>query len=317
MYEFNHYQANINGINMHFVKEGEGHPVVLVHGWPDLWFGWRKQIRPLQLSGYQVIVPDLRGFGQTTPYSTDVNDYGWKTITADLDALLNYLNISQAVFIGHDWGGMVVWRMGLYYPNRVTAIGSLLTPFYPRRPIYMSLEDMVKINRVLAYQYYFNSDEAANNLYNNIDTFFKLIYRRWDHTNNNTLRVRDNHIDIASLDNVERDDLISESELNYYITQYKHSGFESNLNYYRTTRINWEDEENLPKTIQHPALMVTAGKDKVLPPSMTTLMKKGLVPDCEYYHIEHAAHWVQVEQPVMVNKILISWLNSILLNSKL
>jgi len=68
----------------------------------QLWYGWRYQIRALAASGFRVVVPDQRGFGQTDA-PPDVATYGYKTLTADMAALLDHLNVRKAVFIGHDW----------------------------------------------------------------------------------------------------------------------------------------------------------------------------------------------------------------------
>ena len=86
------------------MDEGKGTrgTVVLCHGWPDLWYGWRYQIRALAAAGYRVIVPDQRGFGQTDA-PADLATYGTRTLTNDLVALLDHLGIPKAVFLGHDW----------------------------------------------------------------------------------------------------------------------------------------------------------------------------------------------------------------------
>uniref|UniRef100_H3GNJ8 AB hydrolase-1 domain-containing protein n=1 Tax=Phytophthora ramorum TaxID=164328 RepID=H3GNJ8_PHYRM len=109
------FMRTAEGITLHYVDVGprDALPVVLVHGWPDLWFGWRHQIQALQ-STYRLIVPDLRGFGQSsTPQNVEA--YGAKNVTNDLAALLDGLNIEKAVFAGHDWGG---------YQESVASIGN-------------------------------------------------------------------------------------------------------------------------------------------------------------------------------------------------
>jgi soluble epoxide hydrolase / lipid-phosphate phosphatase len=76
--------------------------VVLLHGWPDLWYGWRRQIAPLAAAGFRVLVPDQRGFGGTDA-PADLATYGTRTLTNDIAALLDHLGIARAVVIGHDW----------------------------------------------------------------------------------------------------------------------------------------------------------------------------------------------------------------------
>ncbi|KAJ2339122.1 hypothetical protein GGF43_006713, partial [Coemansia sp. RSA 2618] len=126
---FNHCFALVNGIRMHYVDQGTGPLAVLcVHGFPDLWYGWRFQIPFLVSLGYRVVVPDMRGYGQTDATHA-LSGYTAKSITHDLVALLDHLGISTAVWAGHDWGGMHVWRAALWHPERVLGVISFCTPF--------------------------------------------------------------------------------------------------------------------------------------------------------------------------------------------
>ena len=131
-----------------------------------------------------------------------------------------------------------------------------------------------------------------------------------------------------------RSKLLSQKELDYYVEQYKRRGFEGGLNYYKTRQLNWEleVEANLPKVIQHQALMLTAGKDFILTPKLAAGMKHTvknlrmavIFPSSHIFtrspfssfdefpqHIEDAAHWILVEKYAEVNKILIDWLASL------
>jgi soluble epoxide hydrolase/lipid-phosphate phosphatase len=107
--------------------------VVCVHGFPDTWYGWRHQIRSIASEGYHVIVPDQLGYGETDCPS-EISSYGMKFLTEHMAALLDVLGLKSAVFLGHDWGGTLVWNMAMQYPDRVSAVGSVCTPPYPVNP---------------------------------------------------------------------------------------------------------------------------------------------------------------------------------------
>jgi pimeloyl-ACP methyl ester carboxylesterase len=102
--------ADLNGIRMAYYDagpQGDAPPLVLCHGWPELAFSWRHQIKALSEAGIRVIAPDQRGYGDTSRPPA-VEDYDLDHLTGDLVALLDHLGIERAVFVGHDWGGFVV-----------------------------------------------------------------------------------------------------------------------------------------------------------------------------------------------------------------
>jgi pimeloyl-ACP methyl ester carboxylesterase len=120
-----------NGIQMHVAEQGEGPLVVLCHGFPELWYSWRYQIEALAEAGYHVVAPDQRGYGRTDR-PEGVEEYDIVHLTDDLLGLLDALGEERAVFIGHDWGGPVVWHLAQRAPARVRAVGALSVPFVPR-----------------------------------------------------------------------------------------------------------------------------------------------------------------------------------------
>lgn len=138
MSEVTHQQIGANGIALHVASSGpaDGPPVVLCHGFPELWYSWRHQLTALGDAGYHVLAPDLRGYGGSSHPKGDVAEYGSDRLTADLCGLLDHFDLSQAAFVGHDWGAMVVWEMGKLHPDRISSIYNLSVPFSqsPARP---------------------------------------------------------------------------------------------------------------------------------------------------------------------------------------
>ena len=129
--------ARTNGIRMGYHDagpSGDAPPLVLCHGWPELAYSWRHQIRALAAAGLRVIAPDQRGFGATDA-PPEVQAYDLEQLTADLVGLLDHLGIAKAIFVGHDWGGFVVWQMALRHAARVAGVVSLNTPHLPRAPV--------------------------------------------------------------------------------------------------------------------------------------------------------------------------------------
>src|SRR5689334_11699165 len=95
-----------NGIDLHVAEQGRGRPVILCHGFPELWYSWRHQLPALATAGYRAVAPDLRGYGGSSVLER-VEDYGIDALTGDLIALLDELGEEQAVFVGHDWGALI------------------------------------------------------------------------------------------------------------------------------------------------------------------------------------------------------------------
>src|SRR4051812_43732801 len=106
------------GARLHLTEAGTGPLVVLAHGFPDLSYSWRHQIEPLVAAGYRVIAPDQRGYGRSSAPDA-VEDYDIHALTGDLVAILDDAGEDQAVFVGHDWGAIVVWHLALLHSERV------------------------------------------------------------------------------------------------------------------------------------------------------------------------------------------------------
>ena len=121
-----------NGIELDVIDAGEpGNPVVvLVHGFPESSHSWRHQIKPLVDAGYRVLVPDQRGYAHSTA-PTDVDAYRVDHLAADLLGLLDDVGADDAVFVGHDWGSMVVWDLSRLHPDRVRGVVNVSVPYTP------------------------------------------------------------------------------------------------------------------------------------------------------------------------------------------
>ncbi|KAL3670219.1 hypothetical protein V7S43_004532 [Phytophthora oleae] len=302
------------GIKIHYVDAGlrDGPPVVMLHGWPDLWFGWRYQIEALAPK-YRLVVPDVRGFGQSsTPQELEA--YGTKNITNDVVALLDALKIEKAVILGHDWGALSGWRMSLYHPDRVLAVCGVCTPFIPPRKQYVSLEDMCKFLPQFKYQLFLadakNSGKVLDTSPRRLAT--AIFRRKLEYGPKEEALPLHDFLKVVNtdLDHVifrERSEMLSEDELQYYVDQYTQSKFTSANWVYATKKIDFETEKDLPTTVEHPALFIGAMDDPVLKPEMAKDMPK-VIPNIQMEFVEDAGHWILFEQPEVVNSILSKWL---------
>src|SRR3984885_5486681 len=103
MAEFTHKFIDTNGIRMHVAEAGSGYPVVMCHGFPELWYSWRHQMRALADAGFRAITPDQRGYGETDR-PEPVEAYTQLELSKDLPGMLDALGLEHAVVVGHDWG---------------------------------------------------------------------------------------------------------------------------------------------------------------------------------------------------------------------
>ena len=126
-------EIQTNGITMRVHEDGpeDGVPIVFCHGFPELAFSWRHQVKGLGARGYRTIAPDLRGYGETDR-TQDVADYRLANLCEDMAGLLEVLGIGKAVFVGHDLGGLLVYAMGVGRPDLCHGVVSLNTPYRPR-----------------------------------------------------------------------------------------------------------------------------------------------------------------------------------------
>ena len=114
--QWEHRMAAVNGINIHYVIEGQGAPVVFIHGWPEFWYGWRRQI-PVLSERYQVIVPDLRGFGYS---DKPLQGYDTKSAASDIYELVRQLGHEKVSIVAHDIGARVAYRFALDHEETVS-----------------------------------------------------------------------------------------------------------------------------------------------------------------------------------------------------
>lgn len=306
--------ADLSEIRMHYIDEGQGPPLLFCHGFPELWYSWRHQIETLSRAGYRCIAPDLRGYGQTSA-PEPVQSYSQQKIMQDLIDLLDHLEIDQAIWIGHDWGGIVVWAAARAISDRVQAVAGLNTPLFKHMPV-DPLKLLQRRPGQFAYQLYFQEPGLAEvEFEENPARAFHVLFQsaagginRAVLRNASRTRKLGNFLGDPELEIIS--DLLSAEDIKFYVENYRIHGFRGPLNWYRNMTINWQWESSFANTpVKQAALMITAGKDFILKPELSKGMEKTVL-NLTRAHIEDCSHWTQQEHPDEVNRILLNWLES-------
>jgi pimeloyl-ACP methyl ester carboxylesterase len=307
-----------NGVDLHVVEAGTGYPVVLCHGFPELAYSWRHQIPTLADAGYHVLAPDQRGYGHTTRPDA-VEDYDILHLTDDLVGLLDDIGAEQAVFVGHDWGSMVVWQMAQLHPDRVAGVVGMSVPFLPRGP----MGPVTLMRQVMGdnffYILYFQEPGVADAELGGdpARTMRRLLAGL-------TIAPDGGAPDPSAFANDGRGFVdrmpepkelpawLTQDELDHYIAEFTRTGFTGGINWYRNFDRNWELTPQLAGAhITMPSLFIGGTADPVLimtPPNVGAAFLDDHRGDVL---IDGAGHWVQQESPAAVNSALLDFLASL------
>lgn len=309
-------RVRVNGVEIGYYEAGprQGVPVVLCHGFPELAFSWRHQIKALADAGRWVIAPDQRGYGLSSK-PVAVADYDMAHLTGDLVGLLDHLGVEKAIFCGHDWGGIVVWQMPLMHPERVAGVIGLNTPFLPRAPADPIAIFRHRFGPDMYIVWFQTPDEPEAVLGEEVAKTMRFFMRRpsalrtaaAQPEGGSSFAFRDL---LRAWDGADGgDQLLSPDELAVFVEAFEAGGFFGPVSWYRNFTRNWERAEGLPGRVDGlPCLMITAELDAVLTPEMAEPMK-GLVGDLETHMVKGSGHWTQQEKPGEVNALILDWLD--------
>jgi pimeloyl-ACP methyl ester carboxylesterase len=293
-----HRRLQVNGIELHVAELGSGPPVILCHGFPELWYSWRHQLPALAQAGYRAVAPDMRGYGQSS-IPADPDAYDLPTVCDDMLGLLDRLGEEQAVFVGHDWGAAVVWQLALAHPARVSAVVGMSVPFTPRAPA----PPLGLLRKALGEDFYMVwfqqpgiADAALGRDVRRTLTTRQVWTSQWQQED----------------EQPSRPPWLTEADLGTYIEEFQRTGFTGGLNYYRNLDRTWELTDHLAgRRVEPPALFLTGSRDPVRA-FMPAARMDGWVTDLrEQVIIEGAGHWVQQERPGEVNQALLRFLQSV------
>lgn len=314
--------------------------VCFVHGFPELAYSWRHQMKAMDDAGIRAIAPDMRGYGKTdAPH--EVEKYSFEYICKDLIALIKSYSANKAIFVGHDFGGSVVWSMATHHPDNCLGIISLNTSLVNLSP---EIKQLIKSNGCKGFIEYLGTvnSEAASHLdyvvyyqkqgiaekelekdiEKTINAFFRsqISGDRAKDKENMKIGMRTNKVrkngGVLTLcpEKIPRDPIWSQEEVDTYVEAFTKKGFRGPLNWYRNMDNNdrWDESCGIDSNSKlHPdirCLMVTAEYDVVLSPEKSKSMENR-IKHLDRAHLK-CGHWTQHEKSKEVNEILTKWLQT-------
>lgn len=260
----------INGMNLNVLVEGEGEPVLLLHGFPDSNYLWRGVIPHLVKAGYQVIAPDQRGFGLSDAPEGKEN-YDMELIAKDAVAILDALNISKAKLVAHDWGAMIGWLLAGNYPDRFESY-SAVSVGHPKAYASAGFEQKRKGWYVLFFQFAGIAEKAC--MADDWALFRKTV---GDHP-----------------------------EMDHWIEDLSRPGrLTAGMNWYRANLSKlWKAE--FPR-VKIPVFGIWSTEDIALAEDQMIGSAEYVDAQWQYERIEGVSHWVPVDEPEKLSNMLLSY----------
>jgi pimeloyl-ACP methyl ester carboxylesterase len=315
-----HRNIRANGLNIHIAEAGEGPLVLLIHGFPELWYSWRHQLPALAEAGYHAVAPDVRGYGDSDA-PQEIEAYTMRALAADAAGILDALGEDQAVIAGHDWGSPIAANSALLYPDRFRALAVLSVPVLPRPPVPpLQILDARFKDRFFYILYFQEPGVAEAEFEADVRRSMTLfIYAasgegRSDPAYANVMlnKPREAKLFDGLPEPGGLPAWLTEEDLDYVTRAFQKTGFRGPLNRYRCMDIDWHDLAGLAgAALSQPALFIAGDRDPVL--SFTPLdPMKTMVPNLKKAVLLPAAgHWIQQERPQEVNRELIHFLSSL------
>jgi pimeloyl-ACP methyl ester carboxylesterase len=323
MSEITHEQIPANGIELHVATAGpkDGQPVVLCHGFPELWYSWRHQLDALSDAGYRVFAPDLRGYGGSAK-PTDVAEYGSDRLTGDLCGLLDHYGYDQAAFSGHDWGAMVVWEMGRLHPERVSALYNMSVPYSnaPARPT--DIFEVIFADKFFYMLYFQEVGPAEAEFEADPRGFLRtMLYS----AGGEGMAAANPLVADAPREGTRFQDImtpapetlpawLTEADVDVYAAAFDKGGFFGPVSFYRNIDANWERSHDIPPSVYTmPTGFLTGSLDPVLMmmPGAAEEMAAAMPDFRGATTVDGAGHWVQQEKPAETNAALLQFLSTV------
>lgn len=281
--EFSHHEASLAGIRLHYVREGSGPPILLVHGWPGFWWEWHMNIGPLAES-FDVIVPDMRGYGDSEKPPLDkIELYHLDLVVEDMIHLLDDLGIEKAYVVGHDYSALVMHKLIRKHPDRVikAAIFDPIVPGFELR--YLSVPHFPES----WYSQFHQLDMAVDLVSSSREatkTYFKHFLSHWSYNK----------------------DLFSDEELEIYTDNFvKPGNIHGGFNFYRAnlslSSVVWTP---LDRTITDMPTTFIQGMGDTVVPSVWTDLVAGWYNNYTIEYVPDGGHFLMREKPDYINRRL-------------
>ena len=280
--ELEHVNVTANGINLHCVTRGEGDMVILIHGFPEFWYSWRHQI-PSLARRFKVVAPDMRGYNLSDK-PEGVEAYSISNLTSDVRGLITNFGYEKAHVVSHDWGGAVAWMFSIMYPD---SLDKLVVMNAPHPAVFMrNLRSNPRQVMRSWYMFFFQIPGLPELAIRSFDyAALKQFFRGW----------------------AIRKDAFSDEDIEQLVKAASQPGaLTGGINYYRAMMRNLGKSSGLtgfPK-INRPTLLIWAENDRALGKELTYGLERYFSDGLTIRYIPNCSHWVQQEQPLLVNELL-------------
>ncbi|MBZ9713562.1 alpha/beta fold hydrolase [Deinococcus multiflagellatus] len=273
-----HHHIVAGDVRLHYVAAGpvDGPPAVLLHGFPEFWRAWERQMGPLARAGFRVIVPDLRGYNLSEK-PAGVEAYALHTLQQDVAGLIRALGYEQAHVVGHDWGGIIAWALAIRQPEVVRRLVILNAP-HPgaarrvrRQPAQW---------RRSWYIFLFQLPWLPERL---LDRF-----GQWALQGVNPAAYTDRDREL------------------YRQAWHQPGAATAMINYYRALRLAGRGHSG-PLQVSAPTLVLWGDRDVALLPELADGLERW-VPGVRVVHFPHASHWLMRDEPLRVNNLIAEFL---------
>jgi epoxide hydrolase 4 len=275
--------AELGEVRLHYVEEGEGPLVVLLHGFPEFWFSWRFQIPALAAAGFRVVAPDMRGYNLSSRPSK-VAAYDTDRLAADVRGLIRELGAERALLAGHDWGAAAAWITAMNHPEVVERLAILNVP-HPRRML-----EGLRTPRQLARSWYV--------------LFFQLPWLP-----ELSARVRGWWSWRSLFEREARPGAFTPQDIERYVEAWSQPGAPTGMiNYYRAAfRESPLRAEARIRPVEAPTLVIWGQRDRHLGAELAE-PEAADVPNLErVVRLPEASHWVHQDEPQRVSELLVDF----------
>jgi pimeloyl-ACP methyl ester carboxylesterase len=305
-----------NGIRMAVYELGEGTPVVFCHGFPELAFSWRHQMRAVADAGFRAIAADLRGYGLTDRPGA-VADYAATRVCDDLAGMMDSMDLEQAIFCGHDWGGYVADSVAALYPERCLGLIGAGSP-HNYRPPDLPPPD-VKIENLVdkaAFNRFLQQPDVPDELLDHHVRKFFTTFSRSGYFTADYLRTlpedsAERRMDLPAMlakENLPGTMFLSKGALEYYVDTFSATGFTGAINWYRAIPITAQEirNRNVSWGLNVPYLYVWFEQDPIIRAGVEAYLTD-YIDDFEMQTID-AGHSALEQKPEQLSRSIVDWL---------
>ena len=277
-----HRYVRANGARFHVVEAGRGPLVLLLHGFPEFWYGWRAQI-PALSERFRVVAPDLRGYNLS---EKPTEGYDYRSLARDVAELIAALGKERALLVGHDWGGAIAWGAATFYPERVARLAILNAP-HPGA----YFRELRRNPRQVLKSWYIGLVQVPGLAEAVLGARHGAFVARM---------FRTSTVDPSAF---------SDADLAAYRRAATRPGaLRAMLAYYRSLRRSLPEEQEVgERRVAAPTLVIWGMQDVALVPELTEGLERW-APDLHVERVLDSGHWVQHERPELVNRLLLDFL---------